>query len=410
MGAFIAVGCRSGKVFVFDVLGLLIYKVEKTMPIVALDWINELNATAFPRPRRSHSSSGEKQKRDCPVPEPAISQYEALSSSDEAGEASETVRRTSHPHSPGSRTPIRFDGGRDLFSLEQGAPRIPRASSEFPNDTPLNPQEALEPCTRRSFLRPRLATETFEDPFKAPIPPPAVKAALLSPGPVALEDIFREKKARHVFDVFFADALRVSPSRSVSSASVQSRSSETGIFSKSPKNQKRTEKDTAVSYDYACTNRKVQPSRSRSKRRRSSAILGSSPSPPFRRGLLPDPDFLKHDSYRKSANLNIGLAERSRYFPLHNQQRRTDINFEPMPHTAEPEREVDSFEVKRGHTPNHRKIGYNLKESPLSGNGKSGTSSTNDDLKHEHRRLMHEVVLLRKEFRRLRQTLVDLRR
>ena len=43
---FIAVGCQTGKVLVYNVLGLLVYEITMEASVVALDWVGDMKGTS----------------------------------------------------------------------------------------------------------------------------------------------------------------------------------------------------------------------------------------------------------------------------------------------------------------------------------------------------------------------------
>ncbi|KAL1611956.1 hypothetical protein SLS60_000179 [Paraconiothyrium brasiliense] len=65
---FIAIGCQTGNVIVFNMIGLLVYKVEMGLPIVALDWKSDMSTpSVLPNQNRSLSTCFEDREEDYPV-------------------------------------------------------------------------------------------------------------------------------------------------------------------------------------------------------------------------------------------------------------------------------------------------------------------------------------------------------
>ncbi|KAF2681212.1 hypothetical protein K458DRAFT_275523, partial [Lentithecium fluviatile CBS 122367] len=161
METFIAVGTQSGKVMVFNVLGLLIHEVAMYASIVALEWVRDMSAPSIlPNRRGSLSPCSAFEDQHEPVLDSVLEAYEE-SSDEELG----TVKRTMPPAPrTGIRSPIRLDGARDLFSPEPRTKSILRRPSDISNGSPVRIDRSRHHTRRQSFIRPRIVTETFKTP------------------------------------------------------------------------------------------------------------------------------------------------------------------------------------------------------------------------------------------------------
>ncbi|KAF2440412.1 hypothetical protein P171DRAFT_420097, partial [Karstenula rhodostoma CBS 690.94] len=174
---FIAIGCNTGTVLIYNVIGLMVHKVDMNAPVVALDWLGDMSAPSVLPRNRSLPACIEQEDEERPALS-SIFAYVGTSSSEEPEEEYGTVKRkVPSPERSGARSPIRFDGGRDLFSPGPEASCLGRRKSEILIRSPTHSDAALEPVKRRSFLRPRIATETFKDPSMSSIPRRSLPAA-----------------------------------------------------------------------------------------------------------------------------------------------------------------------------------------------------------------------------------------
>ncbi|KAF2641745.1 hypothetical protein P280DRAFT_424235, partial [Massarina eburnea CBS 473.64] len=157
---FIAVGTQAGRVMVFNVLGLLVHEVEMNASIVALEWIGDLSAPSVLHNRRNSMPPLFFTERAPSVLDALLDKSNSSSEDEEDG----TVKRTRSPtRHVVPRSPIRLDGVRDLFSPElQDHLRMIRKPSDVSNGSPLQIDRTRNPVRRKSFRRPRLATETFK--------------------------------------------------------------------------------------------------------------------------------------------------------------------------------------------------------------------------------------------------------
>jgi hypothetical protein len=165
----IAIGTEPSKVLVFNILGLLVHEIPIEAPIVALEWVGDMDGpSALPNPL---SSSPISLLDSSPAFQPLLhmlmNEYEKDSSSD--GEEFGTVHRTKPPlgHSfPTSPSP--FQPANDLFSPHRDmSPNFVKRLSRKPTDTPLSSprRNAKRP---KKYPRPRIVTDTFTIPVSPP--------------------------------------------------------------------------------------------------------------------------------------------------------------------------------------------------------------------------------------------------
>ncbi|KAF1842267.1 uncharacterized protein K460DRAFT_345953 [Cucurbitaria berberidis CBS 394.84] len=158
----IAIGTQAGKVLVFNVLGLLIYEIAMGVPIVNVEWVGDMSAPSV-LPNRKFSLSPEPR----PVTDRLSKEIEVLTD-----EESGTVMKTASPFKRvGEFQAIPTAYTRDLFTndLPQRMSRqSTRKRSDASSGSPLQVNRTHERPRRKSLIRPRIATETFESPVAAP--------------------------------------------------------------------------------------------------------------------------------------------------------------------------------------------------------------------------------------------------
>ncbi len=194
---------------VYNVLGLEVAEVDAGCegPVVAVEWVQGEGD------RLGDASPDEKGKEE-----------EGDSPEDEIG----TVRRTTPlalPLSPNIHIPFPFDGTKDLFSslpFPSPSPAIHNAPHQASDLISGRAPAFFTERTRRqrrprrqSFVRPRIARETFLRPNKSG---DGVGLGSMGGGWVGMEsrmEVELRRREKQVFDVFFKDALRM-PSNGLS--------------------------------------------------------------------------------------------------------------------------------------------------------------------------------------------------
>lgn len=419
---YIAVGCDTGCVFVYDGIGLMLFKVTMDAPVVTLDWLEETSTPpVFPRRKDSLSAfSGNEEEGERAVPVNVFTHYECSAS--EAEEESGTVKRTSFSSErPGARNFIRFDGGRDLFSPGPESSSLNRRKSEIFFRSPAEHEAALEPV-RRSFLRPRIATETFKDPYNSSSPRRSGLKAPTSSTAGAVHEALRTTDSRQLFDVFFSDPLRASPTRSPSPpASVCSTSTGSETWMTPPTTQKLNSGDPIDRCRISSSPRPAKLPRSVLKSldlspasptgstSLSSVVPPKQSLPPFRKVSFVDEIVDQKVDRRK-----VSLAERSPFPAPPGQHEKRDASFEIRSNIRENEIEENSTTRKRSWTQDE--IGR--LEKPKRERSQRAFRRSQDrsfaasalELRKEHQILRQEISLMREELRALRRTLMDLRR
>lgn len=422
---FIAIGCQTGKVFVFNVLGLMVYEITMKSPIVALEWVGDMSARSVLPNRRRGLSTCVEEEENRPVLN-FIQNRDKTSSSEESEEESGTVKRKELPLERSvDRSHIRFDGGRDLFSPDPKIPCLGRRRSEKLRGPSQHFEMNPEPVRRRSFLRPRIVTETFKDPSASSRPRCSVETVPDNHTTIAVQQSLKRIDSRQVFDVFFSDALRSSPSRSQSPSSEYSQPSDPEIWTTPPVIQTAAVQSDYISYmDTSIPRSQTQPSRPAIKTRHSPSSLNFSRPLPHvsekeHTALLPrkvsfaDRSFPREqtDVDQKCDRRKSSLAERSPFPPPPGQQVKREFSFERGLHEEEMKCERDYSEKRHRRTKTGtEKLGKRKRESIQQGMRRSRMSTTSEhELRLEHQRLKEEMMLLKEEFRALRQTLVDAR-
>ncbi|OAG10587.1 uncharacterized protein CC84DRAFT_1213897 [Paraphaeosphaeria sporulosa] len=397
-------------------------------PIVALDWLGDMSVPSILPCRTTYLEEGEKEVERS-VLNSSFTHYENAPSEEREEDSGTVKRKAPSPERSDARSPIRFDGGRDLLSPGPEVSCLGRRRSGILTGLPIQFEADLEPVRGRSFLRPRIATETFKDPSDASIPRRSIPAATTNPTSIAVQEALRRRDARDVFDVFFSDALRVSPSRSPSpSSSVYSSSTGSEKWMTPPTTQKPTGRCNPVGYRYPSAISQVQPSRSAMNTKTSSPV---SPNfsrplrsvvaqdyslPPSRKVSFADRNFPweKDDDDCKPDRRKSSLAERSPLPAPPGQHEKRDFSFEAGLHAQETRFE-QKFEGKQRRQARGdiarlatRKREREREQRAIRGSRTSGTDEPK--LRQEYQRLRQEMALLREEFRALRQTLVNSRR
>ena len=213
----IAIGTQTGKVMVFNVLGLLIHEIVMGMPVINVEWVGDMSAPSI-LPNRVSSLS--------PEPRSVIDMlWEEAEAEAAADEESGTVKRTVSPlKRAGVQEAIPTAYTRDLFSddLPQRVSRLPaRGPSDVSNGSPLQIERTRERPRRKSLIRPRIATETFKSPATPSSRPTAsASAAGLSPYSIPpIQEVRRWPQIHHAPEVPLASRARKYPSSEASSPS-----------------------------------------------------------------------------------------------------------------------------------------------------------------------------------------------
>ncbi|KAF1914036.1 WD40-repeat-containing domain protein, partial [Ampelomyces quisqualis] len=159
---FIAIGTQAGKVFVFNILGLLVHEITMDVSIIALEWVGDMSAPSVLR------------GRDCsmpPKPRPVVDTLLEIAESEFEGEPG-TVRKTLSP-SKRNVDALRISTG-DLFSdnnpCQTRTERLRRPSNKS-TGSPVRLLRPGERPHRHSTIRPRIVTETFVSPMASTLRP-----------------------------------------------------------------------------------------------------------------------------------------------------------------------------------------------------------------------------------------------
>lgn len=406
---FIAVGCQTGKVLVYNVLGLLVYEVSMDGLVVSLEWIGDMTGPST-LPTRKSSLPTRIEEENKPILK-SILDHEELTSSDDSEADHGTVKRKPLPDPFVLRSPLRFDGGRDLFSTDPPASFLRRTRSGIPRPSFSSPDSNPAPARRKSFLRPRIVTETFKNHSTTPVPPRSLPLPPLSPTTTSVQEVLKKTDSRQVFDVFFADALRARRSRSPSATSQYSRSSgSSDIWSAPPVTKKESGRSNPVGHKYASgAERHLQPFEIMNEGR------GSPPSPNFSRPLrkvredgeegildekvsLPKTNFVQSDSADRELAVSEGAVTsipqvkrsfsfESGVYPLEKKCEESFCKQERRRGDNDSETEREEPDDQRGH-------GMTVR---------SASGSEARELIREHRKLRREMALLREEFRAFRE-------
>ncbi|KAJ4293174.1 hypothetical protein N0V90_008456 [Kalmusia sp. IMI 367209] len=410
----IAIGSQNGKVLVFNVLGLLVHEVVMDSPIIALEWVGNMNAPSVLPNRKRALSTCIEEEGEHPVLDSLLEYYES-SCGEAMEEESGTIKKKPRPERSGARSPIRFDGSRDLFSIEPYTSRLTRRRSEAAYGPSPLVKKAEETPRKKSFLRPRIATETFKDPHRGmPVTSPHSNTT------ATVQQVLERTNSREVYDIFFADALRVS--RSPSASSAYSQSSEEEIWTTPPTTQKPIENANTTRPKYADLGSRARSMRSAVQASDLCASLAHNYSrplppivaqehtpPPSRRDSFADRDSLRIAEQHRSDKRKPTLAERSPIPPPPSQQDRRGFSFEPGLHDQERKWEQKFGETsKKMHEASGKMAGKRRRESVQRYARRSRVPEY--ELRLEYQRLRQEMALLREEFRALRRELMDSRR
>jgi hypothetical protein len=165
METLIAIGTHAGMVLVFNMLGLLIHEIIMAVPVIGIEWIEDMSApTALPNRPPLLS----------PEPRPAVDWL------DEDSEESGTVHV-----SPRKRAANRYQipDVPNLFSAQHARPASIRplsSPSDILTGSPAQAQRSHEHPRRKSLIRPRIATETFKSPTLSSdrVPPATTRPSL----------------------------------------------------------------------------------------------------------------------------------------------------------------------------------------------------------------------------------------
>ncbi|KAF1975517.1 hypothetical protein BU23DRAFT_633598 [Bimuria novae-zelandiae CBS 107.79] len=393
-------------------------------PVIALEWVGDQTAPSA-LPNRKHSLSTCIEEEENRTGLNSIFDHYGNFSDEESEEGPDTVKRKAlPPRGLGARSPIRFDGGRDLFSPEFASSGLGRRRSEVLYRSPSQFEEALEPVRRRSFLRPRIVTETFKDPSSQPLPRRSRLEEPTNSTPLSVQKALQRTDSRRVFDVFFSDTLRVSPSRSPSPSSLYSRFSDSDLWTTQPTRQDAIGRSHIVDYRYtSAIDQTAQPSRSSDKTQRPppcpnfsrplrSVVVQGYSSPPSRKVSFADEDipWEKNGDGLKSLERKPSRAERSPFPPPPGRQGKRDFSFESGLHEEEEKCERASKEQEQSYAHANVAVPGKRKQERRHGIIRRSKMETDFELKREHQRLRQEMVMLREELRELRKTLVEPRR
>jgi hypothetical protein len=180
----LAIGTQAGKVLVFNILGLLIHEIVLNVPVIALEWVDDMSAPSI-LPNRVSSLS--------PEPRPVVDQImeEVQASLDE--ETGTVKKRTTPNKHAVKRKIVPVRQPRDLFSDDRPK-RVSgvssRGLSDIPTGSPLRVERTRARPRKKSLLRPRIATETFQSPSELSSPVPtssSVTPASVSSSPPVQE-------------------------------------------------------------------------------------------------------------------------------------------------------------------------------------------------------------------------------
>ncbi|KAF2000169.1 hypothetical protein P154DRAFT_563479 [Amniculicola lignicola CBS 123094] len=186
----IAIGTQTGKVLIFNVLGLQIHEIAVQAPVVAVEWVGDMSApSTLPKHRPMSPMSGMESPISPPRPvlDMLMDDYtRAWGEEQEQGEDG-TVRRKSSPAKDSRvKSPILFGPSRDLFSF--ASPDIPRRPSDISYGSPEPRGRVSNKYRKKTHPRPRIVTETFKSPDPCT---PTTSASLqsVSPAPMSSVDL-----------------------------------------------------------------------------------------------------------------------------------------------------------------------------------------------------------------------------
>jgi hypothetical protein len=151
----IAIGTESGKVFVFNCLGLLVREIIMEKPIIALEWVGDMSAPSL-LPNHISSMSPEPQ----PVVDTILVDIEE-SPDEELG----TMKRNSPVSGHTILALNNISAGPDLFSSDDTSRQPSRRPSAISAGSPFRTQRTRHRAQRKFMNRPRIVTDTFRSPF-----------------------------------------------------------------------------------------------------------------------------------------------------------------------------------------------------------------------------------------------------
>ncbi|KAF2132311.1 hypothetical protein P153DRAFT_311176 [Dothidotthia symphoricarpi CBS 119687] len=204
----LAIGTQVGKVLIFNVLGLLMREILMNGPVVAVEWVGDMSAPSV-LPNRVSSMSPESH----PVMTALVEEYEKALNEEECG----TVMRVALPtEEVGIRSPYPIGQGRDFFSSNSPphsiSTRVARKPSDVSTGSPLQVERTRERPRRKSFPRPRIATETFRSPSET-ISSPSLPTSSSSQNATTIKETRKWPQIRQAPDLPpAARVLRFSPS------------------------------------------------------------------------------------------------------------------------------------------------------------------------------------------------------
>ncbi|KAH4952267.1 hypothetical protein HBI38_000980 [Parastagonospora nodorum] len=151
----IAIGTESGKVFIFNCLGLLVHDIAMEQPIIALEWVGDMSAPSL-LPNHISSMSPEPQ----PVVDTTIVDIEE-SSDEELG----TMRRNLPVSGNAIPALNNISAGPDLFSADHMSAQPSRRPSAISAGSPFRTRCTRHQAQRKFMNRPRIVTDTFQSPL-----------------------------------------------------------------------------------------------------------------------------------------------------------------------------------------------------------------------------------------------------
>ncbi|EAT92556.1 hypothetical protein SNOG_01061 [Parastagonospora nodorum SN15] len=151
----IAIGTESGKVFIFNCLGLLVHDIAMEQPIIALEWVGDMSAPSL-LPNHISSMSPEPQ----PVVDTTIVDIEE-SSDEELG----TMRRNLPVSGHAIPALNNISAGPDLFSADHMSAQPSRRPSAISAGSPFRTRCTRHQAQRKFMNRPRIVTDTFQSPL-----------------------------------------------------------------------------------------------------------------------------------------------------------------------------------------------------------------------------------------------------
>ena len=407
---FIAVGCQTGKILVYNVLGLWVYELSMDGPVVSLEWVGDMaGSSTLPNRQNSISTIVEKAE-DHPIGERVPSQ-DQLSSSDKSDTEYGTVKKNALPDPFVVRSPLRFDGSRDLFSVNPPATYLGRRKSIIPHPSPSKHDSVHTPPRKKSFLRPRIATETFKDPSITRAPHRSLPLSPIVSTTASVQEVLKKTDSRQVFDVFFSDALRAPRSRSSSESSRYSLSSDSSkIWSRPLAANKRSGRSNPVGYRYACG--AGIPIDLQGEIRKGQT---SPPSPNFPRPMrqVKEEDMEERPTSQtscfgdhfRSEGEDRGINASTSTMALGSQMKRV-FSFDSGIHPLERRCEEGFFARVKSNSERVMDNNGDKKDNQPEGVGLLGRNVSGEEceLLKEHRKLRREMAMLREEFKAFRES------